>query len=262
MIKKIIPLGFVIVSSIAFANNFYATASLKGPNGSLIRSINSLIPENKFVAKQSGGCGEAVANFEGSTTPSAIVWSNSMYRNSRKSKQNCVIDYEKAKPVMVTRVPYEVCVRSDYTLPYTTSKPLSFGTNKFVPNQDHLKELNTNVKGLKFYNVIHKGSGHVLSSLINGDIDVGFIARNSAQKAMDKGSIKCLYSSGENRQNGQQPLSSLVPNTGLATFNLGMMVWVNNMSDNDVEQLVAKLKPLEKELTKQSNVDIAMNSYQ
>jgi hypothetical protein len=77
--------------------------------------------------------------------------------------------------------------------------------------------------------------------LINKDIDVGYIAAGNSASAIVAGTIDCLYSTGSTKY-GQKPLSEFAGKNALSEFKLGMMLFVKNMS---AEQIIA----LEKSLT-------------
>lgn len=237
----------------ANAADIIPTSSLKGPQGKLVQNIISSSVTTKFVAKQTGGCGEAVATFESATGPVAIVWSNSMYRNSKKANQNCIIKHDEARAVMQARVAYDICVTKGINLVKGTD--MAFGNNKFNPQVDQLRDLNTNGLGIEFRTVTYRGSGPVAAAVANGDVDIGIIATPSAKKAIEAGSIDCLYSTGSDRY-GQMPMSVFVPDTKLANYNLGMMVFTRNMSKADHNALVSELEPLEEALVLQDMFDV------
>lgn len=240
----------------ANAADIIPTSSLKGPQGKLVQNIIANSVTTKFVAKQTGGCGEAVATFESATGPVAIIWSNSMYRNSKKANQNCVIKHDEARSVMKARVPYDICVTKGYNLVKGTD--MAFGNNKFNPQIDQLADLNTNGLGIEFRTVTYRGSGPVAAAVGNGDVNIGIVATPSAKKAIEAGSIQCLYSTGSDRY-GQLPMSEFVPGTKLANYNLGMMVFTRNMSKVEHSALVSELEPLEEALIKQDMFDVKVD---
>jgi|TARA_B110000263_G_scaffold244870_1_gene253547 hypothetical protein len=251
--KLLLTATMLLLPFTANAADIIPTSSLKGPQGKLVQNIISSSVTTKFVAKQTGGCGEAVATFESATGPVAIVWSNSMYRNSKKANQNCIIKHDEARAVMQARVAYDICVTKGINLVKGTD--MAFGNNKFNPQVDQLRDLNTNGLGIEFRTVTYRGSGPVAAAVANGDVDIGIIATPSAKKAIEAGSIDCLYSTGSDRY-GQMPMSVFVPDTKLANYNLGMMVFTRNMSKADHNALVSELEPLEEALVLQDMFDV------
>ncbi len=241
------------VSAHAFDLEVVTTSTLKGPQGAVINNIAEKTAANGFkvTARQTGGCGEAVSYFENATGPVGIVWSDSMFRNSKVSGQNCVIDFAKARAVMVTYAPYDICVRKGFKL--EKGAQLLYGNNKFNPQESQIQHMNGNNLGIRFKNVTFGGSGPTLAGLINKEIDVGFIASANAAKAIESGSIECPYSTGSSRF-GQRPLSELTGVNRLSQFSLGMMFFVKNVSDADVARFKAALSGIDATMVKQDLV--------
>ena len=242
--KKIIAtiLSIFFTTSV-FAKNIeiLTTSTLKGPPGVVINTISDLTKNNglKFVGRQSSGCGEAVDLFDNAKEPIAIIWSDTLYKHTETTKQNCVINFETAKPIAVTFAAYDVCVRKDFTL--ESGKTYTIGNAKFNPTKSMTDHLNNNNKNIKFKNVSYEGSAQTIVGLINKDIDVGYIAAVNSAPAIAAGTIDCLYSTGSTKH-GQKPLSEFAGKNALSEYKLGMMVFVKNMS---AEQILA----LEKSLT-------------
>jgi hypothetical protein len=241
------------IMSAAEATDIISTSTLKGPQGVLIQNIINSSKTTNFVAKQTGGCGESVAIFESATKPVAIVWTNLMYSLGKKTKQNCVIDHTKAQAVMVARVSYDICVPAGFK--FVKGSSLTFGNNKFNPQTDQLRDANANTMGIKFKPVTFGGSGPIVAALANKDIDVGFVATPVAKKAIEAGSIQCIFSTGSDRY-GQRPMSDFLPNTDISKWNLGMMVFTRNMTSAQQNALVLELQSLNKDLAMQDMVGI------
>jgi len=260
MLNKILKtsvLGAVLsiaVATSASAFEVVATSTLKGPQGVLINNIAELGKKSDFniSAKQTGGCGESVSYFESATDPVGIIWSNSMYRNSKKKNQNCVIDFAKAKPIAVTYAPYDICVRKGVTL--KPGSNLLFGNNKFNPQASQIEHINANNMNITFKNVTYGGSGPALTGLVNGEVDVAMIATSVASSGIKAGTIDCLYSTGSTRY-GQSPMSDLTGDNPLSGYSLGMMLFVRNMSDKDLATLEKSLSDLGLRLEPQNMVN-------
>ena len=222
---------------------FIPTSTLGGPHGIAIRMITEMTKPAgfDFAPAKKSGCGEAVNIFNNAKGPVAITWSDTMYKNSKKTKQNCIINFKEAKAIAVFYAPYEVCV-----LPGTSLKAngrYKFGNNKFNPQVDQLKLINTNKQGMKFTTVTYSGSSKVLQGLLNKEVDIGIIATGNARSAIKAGSIKCLYTTGATKY-GQQPLSSFYGKKDivLSEFRLGVMIFVRNFTDEQISTLQKTLK--------------------
>lgn len=243
--KKILAMVALFSSlSVSAANiEVVTTSTLKGPQGTVINQIAEETKSAGFnvTPRQTGGCGEAVSYFENATGPVGIIWSDTMIANSAKTKQNCVIDFAKARAILVTYAPYDVCVRKDFNLEKGAS--LLWGNNKFNPQESIVEHANKNKLGIKFKNITFGGSGPVLAALINKEIDVGYIASGNAASAIQAGSISCPYSTGSTRF-GQRPLSEFVDTDRLSQYKLGMMFFVKNVSDSDLAKLQASLSKI------------------
>lgn len=241
--KKIIAtiLSIFFTTSV-FAKNIeiLTTSTLKGPPGVVINTISDLTRNTglKFVAKQTSGCGEAVDLFNHAKEPIAIIWSDTMIKHTETTKQNCIIDFEKAKPVAVTFSAVDICVAKGFELKPGTE--LTLGNNKFNPQISQLSHMNGNNKNIKFKNVTYEGSGPVVTALINKEINVGITATANAASAIRAGSIECLYSTGSTKY-GQKPLSEFAGKNALSEFKLGMMLFVKNMSAEQIAGLEKSL---------------------
>ena len=103
-----------------------------------------------------------------------------------------------------------------------------------------LAHMNNNNKNIKFKSVTYEGSGSVVSALINKEINVGITATANAASAIQAGSIDCLYSTGSTKY-GQKPLSEFAGKNALSEFKLGMMLFVKNMSTEQIAGLEKSL---------------------
>lgn len=236
-----------ILLSIFFTTSVFAktieilpTSTLKGPPGVVINAVSELTKNSslEFVAKQTSGCGEAVDLFNNAKEPIAIIWSDTMIKHTKTTKQNCIIDFEKAKPIAVTFSAYDVCVAKGFEL--KPGAKLTLGNNKFNPQISQLAHMNANNKNIKFKNVTYEGSGPVISALINKEINVGITATTNAASAIRAGSIYCPYSTGSTKY-GQKPLSDFAGKNALSEFKLGMMLFVKNMSAEQITSLEKSL---------------------
>lgn len=255
MIKKLLVVGIAILAATsASAFEVVTTSTLKGPQGVLINNIAELAKKSDIdiVAKQTGGCGESVSYFESATEPVGVIWSDSMFRNSAKSKQNCVIDFAKAKAIAVTFAPYDICVKKGVVL--KPGSKLLFGNNKFNPQDSMIEHMNGNNMNITFKTVTYSGSATTLTGLVNGEVDIATMATSVAGSAVKAGTIDCLYSTGSTRY-GQRPLSELTGDNPLSYFSLGMMLLVRNMSDKDIAALEKSLANLGAQLEPQDMVN-------
>lgn len=237
--KKIIFLiisTFFAISASAKNIEILTTASLKGPQGIVINTISELTKNSaiEFQAQQTSSCGEAIDIFNNAKEPIAILWSDTMIKHTETTKQNCVINFETAKPIAETFAGYEVCVAKGVELKNGTE--LTLGNIKFNPYISQLTYMNGNNKNIKFKNVIYEGSSTVVGALINKEINVGIVATTNAASAIKSGSIHCLYSTGSTRY-GQKPLSDFAGKNSLSEFKLGMMLFVKNMSTEQIINL-------------------------
>ena len=137
--KKIIIITFLLMlmASVAMAQKIeiVPTSTLKGPQGVVANAVIDLSKSARFeiTAVQKNSCGEAVDYFENAKGPVAIVWSDSMIKNTEVTKQNCIINFEKASAVAVTYAPYDVCVLNGTKL--EPNKTYKLGNNKFNPDR-------------------------------------------------------------------------------------------------------------------------------
>ena len=241
--KKIIAtILSIFFTTTIFAKNIeiLGPTTLKGPPGVVINTISDLTKNNglKFVGRQASGCGEAVDLFNNAKEPIAIIWSDTLYKHTETTKQNCVINFETAKPIAVTFASYDVCVRKGFVL--ESGKTYTIGNAKFNPTKSITDYLNNNNKNIKFKNVSYEGSAQTIVGLINKDIDVGYIAAGNSSPAIVADTIDCLYSTGSKKY-GQKPLSEFAGKNALGEYRLGMMLFIKNMS---AEQITALEKSL------------------
>ena len=243
--KKIIIITFLLVlmSSVAMAQKIeiVPTSTLKGPQGVVANAVIDLSKSAGFeiTAVQKNSCGEAVDYFENAKGPVAIVWSDSMIKNTEVTKQNCIINFEKASAVAVTYAPYDVCVLKGTKL--EPNKTYKLGNNKFNPKGTILQHLNTNKLGIKFTDVTYDSSAAVVTGLINREIEVGYTATGNVGSAIKSGSIECLYTTGATKY-GQKLLSEFTEKSQLNDYKLGMMVFVKNLSAEQIDRLQKSLQ--------------------
>lgn len=216
-------------------------SSLKGPHGNIIYSVRDISKNAGFniIPKQMGSCGEAVDYFNTTKNPVGITTSVTMHKNSAETKQNCIIDFAKAKPVAATWVTYDVCVRKDFD--FEPGKTYTLGHGKANPTISLTEHLNRNNKNIKFKTVTFEGSGQTVAGLLNKDIDAGYIATGNAATAIKAGTIKCLYSTGSKKY-GQKPMSEFTgTKDALNEYKLGLMLFVRNVPADQVAKLEKSL---------------------
>jgi hypothetical protein len=234
---------FVLVGNVAMAQKIeiMPTSTLKGPQGVVANAVIDLSKSAGFeiTATQKNSCGEAVDYFENAKGPVAIVWSDSMIKNTAVTKQNCIINFEKASAVAVTYAPYEVCVLKGTKL--EPNKTYKLGNNKFNPKGSILQHLNTNNIGIKFTDVTYDSSAAVVTGLLNKEIEVGYTATGNVSSAVKSGSIDCLYTTGSTKY-GQKMLSEFTEKSQLNDYKLGMMVFTKNLSAEQVDRLQKSLQ--------------------
>ena len=131
--------------------NIVPTSTLKGPQGQVANAVIELSRSAGFdiTPIQKGGCGEAVDYFENTKDPVAIVWSDTMIKNTKVTKQNCIINFDNASAIAVTYAPYDLCVLKGNTL--EPNKTYKLGNNKFNPAATIRQELNKNKMGINFF---------------------------------------------------------------------------------------------------------------
>jgi hypothetical protein len=245
--KKIIIITFLLVlmASVAMAQKIeiVPTSTLNGPQGVVANAVIDLSKSAGFeiTAVQKNSCGEAVDYFENARGAVAIVWSDTMIKNTAVTKQNCIINFEKAAAIAVTYVPYEVCVLKGTKL--EPNRTYKLGNNKFNPRGSILEHLNRNKLGIKFTDVTYDSSAAVVTGLINREIEVGYTATGNVSSAIKSGSVDCLYTTGSNKY-GQKSLSEFTEKSQLNDYKLGMMVFTKNLS---VEQVDGLQKSLQKD---------------
>lgn len=242
--KKItITFLLMLLANMAMAQKveIIPTSTLKGPQGVIANAVVDLSKSAGFeiTATQKNSCGEAVDYFENARGPVAIVWSDSMIKNTKVTKQNCIINFEKAAAIVVTYAPYEVCVLKDKKL--EPNKTYKLGNNVFNPRGTILEHLNRNKLEIKFTDVMYDSSSAVVMGLINKEIEVGYTATGNASSAIKSGSIDCLYTTGSTKY-GQKLLSEFAEGSQLNDYRLGMMVFTKNLSVEQVDRLQKSLQ--------------------
>lgn len=243
MKKIIITFLLMLLANVAMAQKIeiVPTSTLKGPQGVLANAVIDLSKSAGFeiTATQKNSCGEAVDYFENAKGPVAIVWSDTMIKNTVVTKQNCIINFEKAAAIAVTYAPYEVCVLKGTKL--EPNRTYKLGNNKFNPRGSILEHLNRNKLGIKFTDVTYDSSSAVVTGLINREIEVGYTATGNVSSAIKSGSVDCLYTTGSNKY-GQKSLSEFAEKSQLNDYKLGMIVFTKNLSAEQVDRLQKSLQ--------------------
>ena len=227
--------------------NIVPTSTLKGPQGQVANAVIELSRSAGFdiTPIQKGGCGEAVDYFENTKDPVAIVWSDTMIKNTKVTKQNCIINFDNASAIAVTYAPYDLCVLKGNKL--EPNKTYKLGNNKFNPAATIRRELNKNKMGINFLDVTYDSSSASVNGLINKEIDAAYTATGNASAAIKAGSIDCLYTTGAATY-GQKTFNDFVGQSDLNNYKLGMIVFTRNLSLDQVNEL---RKSLEKDWAKQ-----------
>jgi hypothetical protein len=229
----------------------YLTSSIKGASG-VIASQMSILSESvgiKINPIQSVNCGSAVQKFKTATTPSAILMSHNQYRASRTSKQDCIVDdFKSTKILFITYTSNELCVKKGNTIP--TGRTATLGVVKINPYQSITDELSNNVQGTKFKYVLFNISTEVVQSLINRDIDVGFVALASGADAIKSDAIECFYSTGSTKFK-QRPMSRFTNRDSFVNNeSISFMMVVKNLTESDEKKLSESIRTLGDELIK------------
>lgn len=243
MKKLTLILTALLFSNVALAERieFMPTSTLKGPQGKIIRMVTEQAKSSgfEFVPSEKNSCGEAVNIFNTTKEPIAIIWSDTNIRTSNRTKQNCVIDFKTATPIMVAAETYEFCTLSGASL--STVEVNRFGVISTRPTNELSRLINSNKQGYKFKNVIYKSSGSVLQAILNREIDLGMLSTGAAKTAVKAGTIKCLYTTGST-QFGQKPVSTFFgEQSPLANIQLGMMMFVRNFTPAQIKKLKQNL---------------------
>ena len=233
----------ITTSAMADRIEFIPTSTLGGPHGTVIRLITEMSKPAgfDFAPTLKNGCGEAVSTFNNAKGPVAITWSDTMYKNGARTKQDCEINFKESVAIAVYDATYEVCTLPGVELKKNNTYTL--GNNQFNPRVTHLRLMNSNKQGIKFRDVIYPSSTKVLQGLINKEIDVGFIATGNARSAIKAGSIRCLYTTGATKY-GQKPLSDFIgkKEPKLSEWRLGILVFVRNFTPEQLSALKDALK--------------------
>jgi hypothetical protein len=242
------PIKKIILVCLLFANTamadrieFMPTSTLKGPQGKMIKMITEQVKltDIQFVPSLKNGCGEAVNIFNTTKDPVAIIWSDTNIRTSNRTKQNCMIDFNTAKPIIVASETYEFCTLSNVSL---SKKAVNrFGIIISRPTNELLRLMNSNKQGYTFKNVTYKSSNAVLQAILNREVEIGMLSTGAAKNAVKAGTIKCLYTTGSS-QFGQQPVSKFFGEPSpLSEIRLGMMMFVRNFTPEQIKKLEQSL---------------------
>jgi hypothetical protein len=242
IIIKIIFITFIFMFQIARAEKIesISATSLASPHGFFINIITELTKPNgiEFIPSQKNNCGEAVSYYENARGSIAITWSDHMILQSKIINQNCVIDFTKSIAIAKTYSPYEICTLKNVEL--KPNQKYRLGNNKNNPVQSIIDHMNTNKNNIKFSSVVYNSSGEVLQGLLNREIDVGYLARGNAGFAVNAGSIKCHYSTGDTKYSPKK-LSEWLDKSPLNDHSLGIMFFVKNISNEQIEKIKSSL---------------------
>lgn len=222
----------------------FVTSTLTGPQGIVAKSFGDLIQDITFLPKILGSCGETIKTIDETNDPLLLIWSTAQPQIGNTKKQNCIPKFDQLTPVAITWMSYEVCTRKNFIL--VPNKTYKFGNNKWQPQASQEKMLNESFanKGIKLQTVTFKGSGPTVAGLVNGDVDMAWVATGSAKTAVEAGTIKCLYTTGKNIW-GQEHISALIGSENQFPLGvLGLIVFSKNVPDlsNIIEVLENKLQ--------------------
>lgn len=142
---------------------------------------------NTFVPAKS--CRDAMSIAE--KEKSVLLIPNDIYLQAQRLGQECSPKLDPTKILITSDAYFEICRKPESNKTFN-SPDVTVGRASVHPikewEYDFNKRNNTDVKGIAF-----SGSGTVLTAVLNGDVDWGFIAREIAEPAVKEGRIECPY---------------------------------------------------------------------
>lgn len=259
-------LAFVFATLVGSASaetiKLISVSPFNGPVGQIVKAMNESVNKIGYDISPNlaGSCAESLYKFENATGPFAILMTDSTARLGKKSNVNCLPDVADKNhvPVIQVGVSYYICSRPGFTLP--KDRDITLGWISIYPIESIYSELNNNTTGYKFKYVGFKGSSGVMQGVVNGDVDLGYVAVTVADPAIKAGSIECHYS---NKNDGStKTIADLIGRKDHTLDVLAKPRWivmVKNIDQNSVDKIKTSLTEAAASLNKQKFSDVKVN---
>lgn len=239
-----------------------SVSPFNGPVGQIVKAMNESVNQVGYSINPNlaGSCAESLYKFENANGPFAILMTDSTARLGKKSNVNCLpnVADNGHVPLLQVGVSYYICSKPGFTLP--KDRDITLGWISIYPIESIYQELNNNTTGYKFKYVGFKGSSGVMQGVVNGDVDLGYIAVTVADPAIKAGSIECHYS---NKNDGStKTVADLIGRKNHTLDVLGKPRWLimaKNVKESDIEKIKQSLSEAESLLNKQKFSDVKIN---
>jgi hypothetical protein len=170
----------------------------QSPKASVMTGFAVMLQTNVSPAGfyQSRDCRDAAAAYK-KNIDSVIVYETMNVAAAAAKNINCEIDFLPSDVVLATTQYFQFCQAIDRTLPIRRMRTL--GMSGMHPYEKWVTELNKrNQMTVKVS--VYQGSEATLRGIISKEIDFGFLADSTAEKAKNQGLVQCNYSTNPRAQ--------------------------------------------------------------
>jgi hypothetical protein len=222
LVKHIVPVVLYALSiGTAYASDLTVInqSSAASPAGVYAQAVRKSLDAKWY---QSSNCKDAANKFQ--TTENAVMVYNSSVAFAAKNKkmENCQLDQiakNKASVVLVSASRMLICSKPGQAKSLLTDK-VSLGMASMYAVPKHQAQWNANGGNVTL--VPYSGSKTVLTALLAGDIEWGWMGESLALKQGDK--LSCQYSTDPASDNF---LGKAVPSLTIADFAINVVVYTN-----------------------------------
>ena len=224
---------FTLIAGAAYAADITVInqSSADSPAGVYAQAVRKSLGAGWY---QSSDCEDAANKFE-STQNAVMVYNSSVaFAAKNKKMENCQLDQiakNNASVVLVSSSRMLICSKPGQTKSLLTDK-VSLGMASMYAVKKHQAQWNANGGNVTL--VPYSGSKTVLTALLAGDIEWGWMGESLALKQGDN--LSCQYSTDPD---SDKFLGNAVPSLTLADFAINVVVYTNS---KDPMAIVNELK--------------------
>ena len=189
MKKYIFAVTLLLLPLVANATVFINGGSRTSPTTSFVQLMSTNTNDRSSV-RLTQDCSSAVDLARSTADSIALVTVDQAFSLQRSSGRSCT-DIADATVLLATESYMKICRATGSTASLTDTN-VTLGRASVQPVHEFVDDLNTN-NNLSVVGIPMRGSGDVVTALVNGDVDLGVIAASTAATAEQSGRIECMY---------------------------------------------------------------------
>jgi tripartite-type tricarboxylate transporter receptor subunit TctC len=247
MKRTILALLGLVAATTAKAEEltYYMMTTANSPLMKITEPMITKLRENYTIDwKQNAGC--AVRNQVNKETKPIFVElvTGQMWMSLQDGNNNCVIELDKIRWVMITDTAYKLCVKADNTVQnfndLVAAKNAKFGYATGTIGKPLIEGLNKDI-GSSWSPIILTNSNSLLTALMAKDVDAAMLNIVTADAQVAAGNLRCVATT---QRDQETSLSKLSPKTNkiLTEWTLSFALGLKNVNDQQYAKISENIK--------------------